>query len=190
MSDGPGATTVTTQDLTHGEKDMKRTPRPLAAVAMVALIGLIGAGCGADAPPGHGTGASDTATRRDEAVEFAECVRDHGVRDFPDPDEKGEFVYGVSVSPAVFQEAIDACEDLEPPGALSVERDPGQRSAALRFAECMRGNGVEDFPDPVDGEPLIDTTRIASTDRPGGMSMLNAAIQTCRSVMDEALEGR
>ncbi|HEX8102769.1 MAG TPA: efflux RND transporter periplasmic adaptor subunit [Solirubrobacteraceae bacterium] len=128
--------------------------RAAAAFATVALL----AGCGASAPSDAGRPRpAASAAEPDQAVKFAECVRTHGVADFPDPNAKGEFVYGVSVSPAVFRKAVDACKDLQPPGSLSAERDPGQQSAALRFAACMRSHGVKDFPDPANGEPLVDT---------------------------------
>ena len=153
---------------------MRRTLRPLATFAIVALISVIGAGCGSNAPsdPGtasnsgtassSGTGGNKKLTARDKGVKFAECIRTHGVADFPDPDAKGEFQYGVSVTPAVWQKATTACKDLQPPGALSSKRTPKQQSAALKFAQCMRDNGVKDFPDPANGEPLVDTTKIPS----------------------------
>lgn len=171
--------------------------RPLAALAMVAVIG---AGC-SNAPDGGGpsanTGASAGGTSgntgttgRAQAVQFSECLRSNGVRDFPDPDAKGEYAYGVSVSPAVWQRAVAACKSLEPPGAFSSERDPQQQSAALQFAQCMRTNGVKDFPDPIDGEPLVDTYRIPSSNRSGGMAILDAAMQKCRVALDRAAAGR
>jgi hypothetical protein len=116
--------------------------------------------------------------------------RAHGVSDFPDPDAKGEFVYGVSVSPAVFKKAVDACKDLQPPGALSSRRTPKQQSGSLRFAQCMRNNGVKDFPDPVNGEPLVDTTKIPSTNTGNGMTILNAAMQKCGSILGLAAGGQ
>ena len=67
--------------------------RPLVALALVALIG---AGCGSNAPSETGSTSSTAArtlTDRDKAVKFAECIREHGVSDFPDPDAKGEFDY-------------------------------------------------------------------------------------------------
>ena len=123
-------------------------------------------------------------------MKFAECIREHGVPDFPDANASGEFVYGVSVSPAVWKKAVDACKDLQPPGSLSAKRSPKQQTASLKFAQCVRENGVKDFPDPANGEPLVDTTRIPSTERNGGMSILNAAMQKCRSVMAEAAAGQ
>ena len=130
------------------------------------------------------------ATNRAQGLKFAECLRNHGVRDFPDPDARGEFIYGVSVSPAVFTKAGDACKALQPPNAVSSKRSPQEQKASLKFAQCMRNKGVKDFPDPVNGEPLINTYNIASSNRPGGMSILNATIQKCRSVLDTALQGK
>jgi hypothetical protein len=91
---------------------MSRELRPLVALALVALIGLVSAGCGSNAAsepgtassPGAastqtasstGTGASKSATDQDKAVKFAECIRGHGVPHFPDPDAKGDFVFGI-----------------------------------------------------------------------------------------------
>jgi hypothetical protein len=168
----------------------------LAALGLVALISLISAGCGSNAPSetgtasSTGTGGNKNATGQDKAVKFAECMHNNGVSDFPDPNAKGEFVYGVSVSPAVFKKAVDACKDLQPPGALSAKRSPKQQTASLKFAQWIRDNGVKDFPDPANGEPLVDTRRIPSTERNGGMSILNAAMQKCRSVMDKAAAGQ
>jgi hypothetical protein len=177
----------------------RRELRPLAALAMV---GLIGAGCGSNAPSETGTASStgtatSTATggkkkltARDKAVKFAECIRAHGVPDFPDPNDKNQFEYGVSVTPAVWKKATTACKDLQPPGTLSGKRTPKQQSASLRFAQCIRDNGVKDFPDPVNGEPLVDTYKIPSSNKPGGMAILNAAMRKCRNVLGEAAGGQ
>jgi hypothetical protein len=94
------------------------------------------------------------------------------------------------VSKAVFTRAVDACKALKPPGALSSKRTPTQQSAAIRFAQCVRDHGVRDFPDPVSGEPLIDTTKIPSSNRPGGMTILNAATHKCGYVLKEAAGGQ
>jgi len=165
------------------------TARTLAALALVALIS---AGCGSTAASETGTAASGTkhATGQDKAVKFAECIRGHDVPDFPDPNAKGEFEYGVSVSREVWTKAVDACKDLQPPGSLSSKRTLKQQTASLRFAQCVRENGVKDFPDPANGEPLINTYEIPSSNRPGGMAILNAATTKCRDLLDNALAGR
>jgi hypothetical protein len=175
--------------------NMSRKLWPLAALATVALIG---AGCSngsaengnAGTASNSGTGGNKNLTARDKAVKFAECIRAHGVGDFPDPNAKNQFEYGVSVTPAVWEQATTACEDLQPPGTLSGKRTPKQQSASLRFAQCVRDNGVKDFPDPVNGEPIIDTYKIPSSNKPGGMAILNAATQKCGNVLGEAAGGQ
>jgi hypothetical protein len=154
------------------------------------VVALITVGCGSNAPSESGGGAHKKLTARDKAVKFAECIRAHGVRDFPDPDAKNQFQYGVSVTPAVWTRATTACKDLQPPGTLSAKRTTKQQSAALRFAQCVRDNGVKDFPDPVNGEPLIDTTKIPSSNQPGGMTILNAATHKCGGILDLAAGGQ
>jgi len=182
-------------------KNMSGRLRPLTALAIVALIG---AGCSNGSAESDSIGTGSTSTRtattssgadkkltaRDKAVKFAECIRAHGVSDFPDPNAKNQFEYGVSVSPAVWKQATTACKDLQPPGTLSSKRTPKQQSASLRFAQCIRDNGVKDFPDPVNGEPLVDTYKIPSSNRPGGMTILNAAMQECGNVLGEAAGGQ
>jgi hypothetical protein len=63
-------------------------------------------------------------------------------------------------------------------------RNPAQQATALELARCIREHGVKDFPDPASG-PLVDKTRIPSTATPGGMCILNAAIDKCRDLLRE-----
>jgi hypothetical protein len=172
---------------------MRRTLRPLAALAMVATVAVTSAGCGGTTSSTGtvGTGTTEKLTARDKAVKFTECMRSNGVRDFPDPNALGEFpTFGISVSGTTWSNAVGACKELQPPGSLSAQLTPAQLSAAVKFAQCMRENGVKDFPDPVNGQPLIDTTRIPSSNRPGGMTILNAVSHKCGDLLSAAMEGR
>jgi hypothetical protein len=147
---------------------------------MVAIVAVISAGCGGTSTA-RSTGASNkNATARDKAVKFAACMRENGYADFPDPKASGEFPsFGISVSPTVWVKALRACKELQPPGSLSAHMSHKELSAALKFAQCIRAHGVKDFPDPVQDEPIIDTTKIPSANKPGGMSILNAATRKC-----------
>jgi hypothetical protein len=177
---------------------MKRTLRSLGVVAMIALTSAASAGCGSNASSKPGTasrassrgGGDKKLTAHEKAVKFAECMRANGVPHFPDPDPKGDTNFGVDVTREVWLKAIDACKTLKPPGALSSKRTPKEQSASLRFAQCVRDHGVKDFPDPVNGEPLIDTYKIPSANKPGGMTILNAATHKCGSVLRLAAGGQ
>jgi hypothetical protein len=154
---------------------------------MVAMVSLISAGCGGTGSAGTGSsGSNGAATTREKAVKFSECMRENGVSDFPDPDASGAFTIetiangsSVDTSSVAFKQALTACKDLEPPGFTGETRSPEQQEAALEFAQCIRDNGVKDFPDPAIDEPLVDTNRIPSSATPAGMSILNAAMHEC-----------
>lgn len=169
----------------------------LILLTALVIVGLSIGGCAnpvantdTDDTRTQGTAAGSTATTtpspREQGVKFAECMRDNGVGEFPDPDASGSLSYdgvvnGSSLDPtsAAFQNAIDTCKDLEPPGFMGGERTPEQQAAALEFAQCIRDNGVTDFPDPGSGDPMIDTTRIPSTATENGMTILHAAMRKC-----------
>ncbi len=175
----------------------------MAVLALVALISV----CGSNAPAGTGTpagstgtgagagssGTNDAGTSLDKAVKFSQCMRANGVSDFPDPNTSGQFTIdaiangsGVDTSSAAFQQAMSACKDLEPPGFAGSTRSAQQQEAGLEFAQCIRDNGVPDFPDPLPDGPLVDTNRIPSSATSGGMSILNAAMRACRSFVAAA----
>ena len=113
---------------------MSRKLGPLAALAMVALIG---AGCSNE--PAENGGAGKTSADYENAVKFSECLRDNGVEDFPDPDASGslhELGYdadagvGVGVDPDdndftwETEEALEELQDdkgLNETGALDID---------------------------------------------------------------------
>ena len=167
---------------------MSRKLRPLAALAVVALIGV---GCSNESSENGSSGGNENATNRGKGVKFAECMRDNGVSEFPDPDASGGLtidgvVNGSSLdsSTPAWKQAIAACKDLQPPGFMGTEASPEEQEVRLEFAQCMRDNGVEDFPDPAPNGALIDTTRIPSAAGRGARSIpgFDAAADTCTDV--------
>jgi hypothetical protein len=176
---------------------MSGTLRPLAVLAVSATIVLMSA-CGSNAPAAtdsSSSGGNNTAANLAQAVKFSQCMRTNGVSQFPDPDASGALtidgvVNGSSLDPnsATFQQAISACKNLEPPGFMGQTRTAQQQKAALQFAQCMRDNGVADFPDPTADGPLIDTTRIPSMagKDPRNDPGFTAATQKCRGFASAA----
>lgn len=135
---------------------------------------------------GNGNGNTATGATREQAVKFAQCMRANGVSQFPDPGPSGNLTIdqiangsSLDTNSAAFKKAISACKGLEPAGFTGSKRSPEQQKAALKFAQCIRDNGVKDFPDPDPNGPLVDTNRIPSANRPGGVSILNAAMKKC-----------
>jgi hypothetical protein len=174
---------------------MSKTLWPLAALAMIAVIV---AGCGnGSAGTGGSTatsGGNSTASIHGKAVRFAECMRANGVSAFPDPDASGELTIdavangsSLDTSSAAFEQALSACKDLEPAGFTGTEVSPEKQEVRLKFAQCMRDNGIKDFPDPTANGPLIDTSRMPGS--PGALSIpgFKAAQEKCSDVFKAAL---
>ena len=113
------------------------------AVALVGSALVIGA-CGSASKPSTAAGSVSSA-----AVRFADCMRSHGVPDFPDPGPNGVDLAGVDTQTPAFQSAHQACTPLQP--ASSADSSPAsesERLAAIDNAKCMRSHGVPNFPDP------------------------------------------
>ncbi|HXA55452.1 MAG TPA: hypothetical protein VNV37_11330 [Solirubrobacteraceae bacterium] len=86
-------------------------------------------------------------------VAFAQCIRSHGVPDFPEPSEgklliKGTSKNGLNPGSPQFQAAMKACRSLAPAQKLSPQQTAAMQAQALKFSECMRSHGVPNFPDP------------------------------------------
>lgn len=166
---------------------MRRHTWPMAALALFAVVALISA-CGSSAPTDTGSsgGANHASAAAQQGVKFAECMRHNGVSNFPDPNASGKLTIdavangsSLDTSTPAFKQAMSACKDLEPAGFTGSKRTSQQQKAGLEFAQCIREHGVKDFPDPLPNGPLIDSNRIPSTAQPGGMSVLNTAMQHC-----------
>jgi hypothetical protein len=103
---------------------------------------------------------SQQADPQQAALDFAQCMREHGI-DMPDPQaDGGGFVTigpgpgggaggGPTDAPPGLEQADAACrhflEDAIPEGSAKI--DPADQDRALKFAQCMREHGV-DMPDP------------------------------------------
>jgi hypothetical protein len=156
----------------------------LLAASAAALV-LTAAGCGGSGDSNSGSSGSSGSPANsalEQAVRFTQCMRENGVPDFPDPDKDGRFVIaagGPDQSSPAFRRARQACTSLEPPGfhqADSAERARDQQEW-LKFARCMRENGIQDFPDPQDGRLKVPRDRI-NVNSPQFKRALNA----CRDV--------
>ena len=140
---------------------MNRRPRlALASAATVAALSLLAAGCGGGGSPGVASVGSSTArttTAQSGLVAYADCMRSHGVANFPGPDSSGQIpklqvVAARESDPNRFDAADNACSHLLPNGSLGTQETAQQKHEQLddelSFARCMRSHGVTRFPDP------------------------------------------
>ena len=133
----------------------------LLAVAL-AVAGVLVAGCsGGSGDPGVAGVSSATASPSPsatvsgeaEALQYAACMRSHGVPDFPDPTvQNGSVGFSITAGDGVdqnspqYQSARQACSSLR--GGGTANSGSGNLAKELKFAQCMRSHGVPDFPDP------------------------------------------
>jgi len=132
---------------------------PIAAAAIAAAAVI--AACGSSSP--HSPSPGDHlsyAQAQQVAVRFAQCIRSHGVPNFPDPSSPRDFKDSFSSSAAktpAFQSARTACRHLLPGGGQPTQtaaRSRAQISAELAFARCLRSHGFPSFPDPTSSGQL------------------------------------
>jgi hypothetical protein len=123
-----------------------------AFLLLLATVLALGA-CGSSRHPG-GTAPDAGLGSHSQAVEFANCMRSHGLSNFPDPNPGGfsfPTVPGIESAPA-FRAAQQACERFLPTGPsgppMSSTQAARMQQDALATATCMRAHGVPNFPDP------------------------------------------
>jgi hypothetical protein len=163
-------------------------PRWLATLAAVPLL----AGCGSHGSPAvaHLSSSSTSASRSSTAptsgqpspVAYAQCMRSHGVINFPDPTATGAFTRGnLDPNSPQYRAASQACHSLQPAGTnLSTSGagpvSPQRQAQLLAFARCVRSHGVPNFGDPTAqglAPPGIDPKSPA----------FEAAFQACRRLL-------
>lgn len=185
--------------LAHSPGRVKGRARIALEVLGLMLMGLLVGACSPrTSGPGVAGASGDAATastpaagvgapsgpspkRTAELLKFSQCMQSHGISDFPDPSN------GVLSIPAnaggdldprspQFQAAQSACKKFMPGGNLTVRQ---QSTAALKYAECMRSQGLPDFPDP-NGQGAIVTSGLGDLN-PQSAQLQNAA-NACRSL--------
>jgi hypothetical protein len=138
------------------------------AVAAIAAATVIAA-CGSNSSGSNSSGSTSSSARptaaqvqqaQQDAVRFSQCMRGHGVANFPDPSAPHEFKSALDPSTAhtpAFHSAIAACQHLLPNGghpSQSAAHSQAQIASFLAFARCLRGHGFPSFPDPTSSGEL------------------------------------
>jgi hypothetical protein len=122
--------------------------------------------------PSGCSSADASAALEAKALTYSACIRAHGVTGFPDPTVGSNGLptwsfnakdpSGNTHSPAG-RAAQRACKDVLPHLEPQTSAEKAMaNSAALKYATCMRSNGVPNFPDP-NGQGLIQITIATGT---------------------------
>ena len=153
-----------------------------ATLLLLLVLGVTVAGCGSGSksPSVASLGGSNTTTSSSQSsagggggggfstgkgggnglhiamrgsLKFSQCMRAHGVSNFPDPNGQGQIGIdsstGIDPRSPTFQSAQKACRKLLPNGGQPTPQQLAKaKQAALAFSQCMRKHGVKDYPDP------------------------------------------
>jgi hypothetical protein len=148
----------------HSWRLCRAWPQRAGVLAAAAGIVLLAAACGgSSSSTGAGSGGSPTSAgsggssdggvaTESQQLAYAQCMRSHGVADFPDPNPSGGFggrTRGVQSNPH-YGTAHSACSHLLPGGGNG-NKAQQDISQFLRHAQCMRSHGVPKSPDPQPG---------------------------------------
>jgi hypothetical protein len=127
----------------------------------------------------------------DANLAFSQCMRENGVPTFPDPDSEGRIRIDPpgSINPdsAEFREASDACRHLATAGWGDAPAGPGDQEVMLKFARCMRENGLPDFPDPDPNAGLQifgPDSKLDPND-----PKVKAALESCKAILQDLQSG-
>jgi hypothetical protein len=136
----------------HGAGGGRGSKRRRGSVALAAGCALAVVACGSSSRPRNTTGSSGSA----QAVAYAECMRSHGVQNFPDASSGGGLAIPstINTESPIYISARRACARLQP-GAI-VPRPPSERQERqlVASARCMRRYGVS-LADPTFQGPYI-----------------------------------
>jgi hypothetical protein len=153
-----------------GRGDPARPPRRWRRLYLAGLVGALALTLGVAACGGGGkangvaslngsnkptatTSGGGSSDPRQAALNFARCMRQHGI-DVPDPKPGGGIEIkggggpgGVNPDDPKFKAAQQACNKYLPNGGQPPKPNPQEQQQMLAFARCMRQHGIN-IPDP------------------------------------------
>jgi hypothetical protein len=183
-------------------------PAPARTAAAVAALALLAACSGSPSSTGSGGSLNaDGSASAPSAISYSQCMRSHGVPDFPDPSSNGQVpkasTQQLGVSSSRLQAAQTACQHLYPDhggsgavltkDAISQCEETGecpqalvqQAMTALRaYARCMRSHGVPNWPDPTidsEGRPEVNLVPVTGTN--WNSARISNLMYECQHVM-------
>jgi hypothetical protein len=118
----------------------------------LAVTVLLAAACGGGSP---GPAASPGQRLYQQARTYTDCMRSHGVPEFPEPKPGPEGTPAYPLNPPAgmltsqgYDAAFRACLKLAVTGGRPAARYQAMASQGLKQAECMRAHGITAYPSP------------------------------------------
>ncbi|MDI2131996.1 hypothetical protein [Yinghuangia seranimata] len=156
--------------------------RVTTSLALGLLVAMSAVACGSDSKdpkvasansgkPTATVSASPTGKtdEKEAMLKFAQCMRQNGVPEFPDPKFGSGGGISLDLPPGVDRAKVDGaqdkCKSLLPNGGEADRPiDPKMEEQLRQYAKCIRENGIPNFPDPKPGGGLqIDNNALGLT---------------------------
>ena len=196
----------------------RRLPRAAVTAGLVLAVGVSLAGCGGgsssagvaqlststsagSAVSGGGSSSPESSTStQQKMVAYAQCMRTHGVPDFPGPTSAGAISKEAAVrafkavSNSQVETAQTACRHLQPNGGQASQAELARHlSDLLAFARCMRTHGSPNFPDPTSsGQVTHEMLATAGVDvhQPAVVQAADACVSVTHGALTKAAVAR
>jgi hypothetical protein len=159
----------------------------VAAVSCAVVI----AACGSSDPSQPGSGRGTEGALFAAALNYASCMRSHGVPNYPDPKARGHSVElggsGIDPQSPAFQSARQSCQHLLVGGGPGSAHPSAQDQAQmLHLSQCMRQHGLTGFPDPTLTPPSNPADYSAVIGRNGVVIAIPKSIDTSSPAFKQA----
>jgi hypothetical protein len=180
----------------------------LALVGLLATIGLLVGACGggskdpgaarvgstttttvtSSGPSGSSGSGSSGEASQSQQLQFAQCIRSHGVPNFPDPSPgEGQLnaisAAGINTQSPTYQTALQACKKYNPAANVTPAQSAAENTKGLEFSQCMRSHGVPTFPDPITGPTGGQAINLRGSGIDQSSPTYQAANQACQSII-------
>lgn len=160
--------------------------RTASVLGLLLVLGLTVTGCAkpsggdgvasaggtptASASSATGNSRPDPVKDQENFLKYAQCMRDQGI-DMPDPKMDGggiSMMIPQGTDKAKVDAANELCKQHLPNGGQPMKADPEMQEKMRKFAQCMRENGLPEFPDPgEDGGIRLDGNKAGALDPSG-----------------------
>ena len=168
--------------------------RTVAAVTLVASIGLLLGACGSTGPGVAGLVSTTSTTNVSSAslssqlVKYGACIRSHGIPQYPDPMQNGDSFTFMKVNSPQFAIVQAACHNVLPADVLPPLEPtitPVDQADYLRAVACLHSDGFPQIPDPTFTAGKVHISLPSSIDQRS--PRFERALATCRRLIPRGL---
>lgn len=176
-----------------GRQRRSRLRQANALAGAAAGIALLAVACGGPSSP---AAPMSMQQQLQQALAYSQCMRSHGITNFPDPTEinngaaqssNGPTHEGVQIgipdgidpNSPTYVSANNTCTKQTGFGHVSAAQLRHGLTTLLKYSECMRSHGIANFPDPIETSTGL-SLKTAGIDQ--NTSQYQAADKACKGL--------